>query len=354
MAEDMGEKTELPTPRRLEEAREKGQVPKSQDLSSAIDLIGGLIIIIVLGAFVAASLTSIMRLVLDPPNGLPSVDSMADLLRDVAMRGGLAVAPILGAVLVVGFISHFIQVGPLLTGEPLRPKFDRLDPIAGFKRTFGRRGLAKTVLNALKMVVVFVVAGLMLSGMVGEIAALPRLTPLAAFAVLGGHALRLLLTLLALLLAVGVIDYLFQRWQHTRDLKMTKEQVKDERRSMEGDPKVKAARQRMARQIALQRINQSVPRADVVVTNPTHFSIAIKYDADTMAAPRVVAKGADFLALRIRQVAAANRVPMVERPPLARALYAGCEVGREVPPEMYQAVAEVLAFVYRLEAEAAA
>ncbi|GJQ28162.1 MAG: flagellar biosynthetic protein FlhB [Phycisphaerae bacterium] len=354
MADDLGERTELPTPRRLEEAREKGQVPKSQDLASAVDLLGALIVLVLLGAFVAGSMVAMMRAVLDPASPLPTLDTLADLTREVAVRGGVAAAPILAAVVFLGVLSHFIQVGPLLTGDPLRPKWNRLSPIAGVKRILGPRGLVRTGLNSVKMIVVFVVSGLVLAGVVGELAALPRLTPLASLAVVGGHALRLALALLALLLGVGVLDYVFQRWQHTRDLRMTKEQVKDERRSMEGDPKVKAARQRMARQIALQRISQAVPQADVVVTNPTHFSVAIRYDAATMDAPRVVAKGADYLAMRIRQVAAANRVPMVERPPLARALFAGCEVGQEVPPEMYQAVAEVLAYVYRLEHEVAA
>ena len=158
----------------------------------------------------------------------------------------------------------------------------------------------------------------------------------------------LALKLAVLLLVLALLDYAFQRWQHERDLRMSKQEVKEDMKRMEGDPLVKQRRTRVARQLALQRIGQAVPNADVVVTNPTHFSVALKYDAKTMTAPKVIAKGADFLALRIRQIAVANGVPMVERKEIAQALYKTVEVGQEVPPQLYSAVAEVLAYVYRL------
>ena len=150
------------------------------------------------------------------------------------------------------------------------------------------------------------------------------------------------------LLVLGLLDYAFQRWQHEKDLRMSKQEVKEDMKRMEGDPLVKQRRTRIARQLALQRIGQAVPKADVVVTNPTHFSVALKYDSKTMTAPKVVAKGADFLAMRIRQIALANGVPLVERKEIAQALYKSVEVGQEVPPQLYNAVAEVLAYVYRL------
>lgn len=354
MPEDLGEKTEAPTSRRLEEAREKGQIAKSQDLASAIDLIGAALVILLLGAFVAGGMAEIVRRSLGEGDPLPDVESVSELVTQIGLRAGVAAAPVLAIVVVVGIISHLLQVGPHFTTQPLVPNFERLNPVAGFGRLFGRRNLVKTLVNSLKLILVLTVSYLVLQSAVEKVAAFPRLHLYGSLAVLGKLALQLAAWLLVLLLALGVVDYLFQRWQHTQDLRMTKEEVKDERRSMEGDPKVKAARARLARQIALQRINQAVPNADVVVTNPTHFSVALKYDEATMRAPKVIAKGADYLALRIRQVATINRVPMVERPPLARALYSGCEVGEEVPPELYQAVAEVLAYVYRLETEAAA
>lgn len=354
MPDDLGEKTELPTHRRLSEARERGQVARSQDLSSALDLIGAAIIVALLGAFITGSMVGLLRRVLEADGLSPDLSTIGDLIREIALRSAIALAPVLAAMAFIGFLSNFLQVGPLFTIDALRPKFERLDPFAGFARLFGRKNLVKTLLNAVKMAAVLGVGYLVLSDSLGKMVSLPRLELSGALFVIGQEALRITLYLLALLLILGLTDFLFQRWQHTQELRMTKEQVKDERRSMEGDPKVKAARARLARQIAVQRINQAVPEADVVVTNPTHYSVALRYDPLKGGAPRVVAKGVDYLAMRIRQVAANNRVPLVERPPLARALHAGCEVGQEVPPELYQAVAEVLAYVYRLENQAAA
>jgi flagellar biosynthetic protein FlhB len=352
VADDLGEKTEAPTPRRLAEAREMGQVAKSQDLASAIQLIGATILLIVIGAFIVGTLARIMRRVLEDTEA-PELGAVGGLAAEVALRGGLVLAPILGVTLLLGIIAHLVQVGPLFTTRPLVPKLDRLDPIAGLGRLFSKKNLMKAVVNSLKLIAVVGATWLVMRGAIGEVVSIPRLHLEGGLMVLGKVLAILAAVLLALLLILGVVDYLYQRWQHHQDLKMTKDSVKDERKSMEGDPKVKAARYRMARQIALQRINQAVPGADVVVTNPTHFAVALRYDEATMRAPRVVAKGADYLAMRIRLVAGVHAVPVVERPPLARALYAGCEVGQEIPAELYQAVAEVLAFVYRLEQEAA-
>jgi flagellar biosynthetic protein FlhB len=263
------------------------------------------------------------------------------------------VAPVLGLLFVLGIAAHVMQVGFIFTTQPLTPNLSRLNPVNGLGRLFNRRNLVKTLVNSLKLIVVTLVAYLYMSGTVQKIAALPALSVFAGVSVIGQIAMQLAIWLLAVLLIIGVVDWLYQRWQHTQDLKMTKDEVKDERRSMEGDPQVKGRRFKLMREMALQRINQAVPRADVIVTNPTHYSIAIEYDAKTMKAPRVVAKGVDHMAMRIRQVAMIHKVPIVERPPLARGLYYGVEVGQEVSPEFYQAVAELLAYVYRLERAAA-
>ena len=181
---------------------------------------------------------------------------------------------------------------------------------------------------------------------------MPLLSIINAVEIIADLMLIVALTVLAILILLAILDFLYQKWQTTQDLKMTKHEVKDERKSMEGNPEVRAKRMKMARQMAMQRLGRDVPDADVVVTNPTHVSVALKYDSEMMAAPRVVAKGADFVALRIRQIAATHGVPIVERPPLARALYARCEVGDEIPERDYEAVAEILAYVYRVSGEA--
>lgn len=354
MAEDVGERTEAPTSRRMSEARQRGQVAQSPDLTAAIDLIGVCILVIVFGAALVKAMGDIMQRVLGDAGSALRLDDLDQLLVSTAARAALACAPVLALVFAIGVAAHLMQVGLLFTTHGLMPDLNKINPIAGFGRLFGRRQMVKTIVNTGKLVIVLAVSWSLLRGLLEHVAALPRLGLWAALSLLGDMTLLLTKWLLAIMLIIGLADWLYQRWQLNQDLRMTKQEVQDERKSMDGDPKLKARRFKFARDIAMQRIGQAVPQADVVVTNPTHFSVAIKYDAKTMAAPRVVAKGADFLAMRIRQLALKNSVPMVERPPLARGLYASVEVGAEVPPEFYQAIAEVLAYVYRLNEEAAA
>ena len=251
----------------------------------------------------------------------------------------------------VAGIAQFLQVGWVLTTKPLKPNFGKLNPISGVKRLFSKRSLMKSILNSVKLVFVLAVAYAVIAGFVPKIIGLPALGAMQGMMLIARMLLALAIWLAAVLLVIGLIDWLYQKWQHAEDLKMTKQQVKDERRSMEGDPQIKGRRLRMMRDIVLQQIQANVPLADVVVTNPTHFAVALRYDAETMNAPRVVAKGADYMAQRIRLVAAASGVPIIERPPLARGLYFGAEPGQEISSEYYEAVAEILAYVYRLEGE---
>lgn len=355
MAEDMGERTEAPTARRRNEARNRGQVAKSQDLSAALDLIGALLVILTLGGMMSREGGFLMRRMLEELDGSIVEKTYEPALYLVAIQLAKILLPGLALLVLVGFASQYIQVGFNLTTEPLMPKFSRLNPLSGLGRLFGVRNAMKAGVNSFKVVLILIVGYQVIAGILPRLATLPMMTTAAAATVIGDAIVRLAIWLLVVLLVLGLIDWGYQKWQHTKDLRMTKADVKDERRSMEGDPQVKSARFKMAQKIAMQRINSAVPKADVIVTNPTHFSVAIKYDAQTMRAPKVVAKGADYLAFRIREVATRNAVPIVERPPLARALYAGVEVGHEVKPEHYQAIAEILAFVYRMdEAQTAA
>lgn len=354
MAEEMGERTEQPTARRLSEARGRGQVAKSQDLAAALDLIGGVLLVVFFGGSAITIMAAVMRRVLGDGIGNP-VDpaSIRAVLVSTGLQTAWVIGPGLGIMLLIGVLAHAGQIGWLFTTEPLAPKFTKLNPAAGFKRLFSTRNLVKTGVNIWKLAAIVVVATLVLRAQLPELLALPRLAMAPALYLLALKALELVLWLLPLLLAIGIIDWTYQRWQHTRDLRMTRQEVKDERRSSEGDPEVKRRRFRMAYEIAMQRIQQSVPRADVIVTNPTHYSVALRYDQATMHAPKVVAKGADHMAFRIRHVAARAGVPIVERAPLARAIYHSVEVGQEVSPDLYEAVAEVLAYVYRIAGRAA-
>lgn len=355
MAEELGERTEAPTGRRLNEARDQGRVAKSQDLSAAVDLIGGVILMAVLGAGLVKAMGVVMRHVLGQSGGegLLDIGAIGPLLNFSFGHAALALGPVLLILAGISLITQVLQVGWHFTLTPLQPKLNRLNFIAGFGRLLGRRNLVKALVDSVKLTVVLIVAFAYLSRNADGLAALPLLTMEAALWSIARMALELAAWLLIILLIIGIVDLTYQKWQFLQDMKMTRQEVKDERRSMDGDPQIKARRFRMARDIALQRIGQAVPKADVIVTNPTHFSVAIQYDADAMAAPRVVAKGADFMAMRIRQVAISCGVPIVERPPLARAIYYGVGVGHEVHPEHYQAVAEILAYVYRLQEQAA-
>lgn len=362
MAEDMGERSEQPTGKRLSDARGNGQVPKSPLLSAAIDLIGAVIIIAVFGGWFVRSLSELMRQGLDgrasmsataPQTGLGGPaglnwDSTEPLLLESARHAMFIAVPVLLLMFVVAFLAQFLQVGWLFTLKPLQPKLSRLNPVSGVKRLFSKRTLVKTLVNLLKLAAMVFIAHTVVRINEPAIVSMPMLDPGPAMVLAGRIMLEMCLWMLAFMLVLALIDYTYQRWQHKQDLRMTKQEVKDEFRSMEGDPQIKGRRLRMARQIAMQRMQAAVPQADVVVTNPTHFAVALKYDGDKMGAPVVVAKGADLLAMRIRQIATMHGVPIVEKPPLARALYHEAPVGRQISPEFYQAVAEVLAYVYRL------
>lgn len=355
MAEELGERTEQPTARRRSETRNRGQVAKSQDLGSAIDLFGSLLMLLFLGAPLAGSLAGIVRHLLDARtsgHGLRAQE-VGGYAWWAAAQAGAAVLPLFLVAVLFSALSQFVQVGWLLTAYPLKPKLDKLSPLKGVKKIFSKRSAVKTGVNIVKLVLVAGAAAFVIRRNFHEASGLPLLEVAGAAALIGRMLLELCAWLLVLMLLMGLLDYVYQRWQHTQDMRMTKQEVKDEHRAMEGDVDTKGRRLRMARQMLLQRMQQTVPTADVIVTNPTHYSVALKYDGERMRAPRVVAKGVDEVAIRIRQIAAVHGVPIVEKPPLARALYHHVDVGREVSPQFYEAVAEVLAYVYRLAGRAA-
>lgn len=355
MAEDLGERTEQPTSKRLTDARQRGQVARSQDLAAALELLVAALFLAAAGGGGVIVLTQLVRRSLsgDTPGDMLDVDAAGPVLAWTATQVAIVLVPLLGVMFLAAVLAAVVQFGWLFTTHPLVPRLDRLNPLTGFRRLFGVRNTVRSGVNIVKLVLVSVVAGMVLMRRLPELAALPALDGLKAMLATGLAAAELVAWLLAVFLAIGLADFAYQRWQHHRDLRMTRQEVRDERRAVEGDPDVRARRLRMARQIALQRIRHAVPRAHVVVVNPTHVAVALRYDAERMRAPRVVAKGADELAWRIREVAVAAGVPVVQRPLLARALYVGVEVGQEIAPQFYEAVAEVLAFVYRLRGQAA-
>ncbi|MEM6749892.1 MAG: flagellar biosynthesis protein FlhB [Planctomycetota bacterium] len=350
------ERTEDATPRRKSEARRDGNVARSTDLTAAFTLLAGVLLLWLFGERVLTGMARPVRVMLSggfaDHRVLP--ESLSGMGWALLHLLAWAVGPLMLCVAAVALMGSLGQVGLMLTGKPLVPKFSKLNPIAGAKNLVNLRALVRFGMSLGKLVAVAGGAALLISMEIEAIAAMSALSARDGFLAMFEMVLRLSLKLAVLLLILGVIDYSYQKFQHSQDLKMTKDDVKKEMKDMDGDPQVKQRRARVARQLAMQRVQHAVPGADVVVTNPTHFAVALKYDADRMRAPKIVAKGADLVALRIRQVAAAHGVPLVERKPLARALYHGVEVGQEVPPEHYAAVAEILAYVYRLAESAAA
>ncbi|MCH8152456.1 MAG: flagellar biosynthesis protein FlhB [Planctomycetes bacterium] len=350
MAEDLGERSEEATPKRRLEAREEGNVARSQDLAGGLLLLAATVILWAAVWPMLGRFKTVLEAVLDGDTLGNPVDpaqamTVVEYVAAAGVRIGLPLLLITGA---VAFLTHFSQVGWLFAPKAVMPKLSKLNPMNGLKRIFGISGLVKVSLDTLKVALVITVAVVTMMQYREQIVVLPYLSVMQCLAESAKMMLDLALRLIAILLILGVFDLLFQRWKHKQDLKMTKHQVKDELKQTEGDPETKRRRMRMQQQIAMQRVASAVPKADVVVTNPEHVSVAIQYDAQRMNAPTVIAKGADYLALRIRQIALLRGIPVVQRPPLARALYRQVDVGQEVPPDFYKVVAEILAFVYQL------
>ena len=353
MAENDAEKTEAPTPRRRQEARDEGRIARSQDLTASLLLVGLTILLGQTGARVFDALKRLLAAALSGDLAFEGLQDAVRLLLGICVRMFIAMAPLLIGTLALAIFANAIQVGFHPSLKKITPKVS-FNPLAGIKRLIGGgRGPMQFVMNLLKLLMVAFVAYTGVHGKVWTIIALANNDDVwTIFGVAATMVYDITLRIGIVLLLLALADYAFQKWKIEKELKMTKQEVKEEMKRMDGDPKIKQRRRQIQLQRAQQRIKQSVPTADVIVTNPTHFAIALKYDKDNMHAPRVVAKGGDFLAMKIREIAAEHGIPIIERPPLARALYKLCDVGSEIPEEFYSAVAEILAYVYELTGKA--
>ena len=347
--ESLQEKTEEPTPRRREEARQRGQVPKSREVAAVAVLSGGLLAFFVGGSYMVGQMMVVYRHFLH--FGPPRLDLKAaeEILWVAVTLGMKAVFPVVLLVFVLAFLSLYLQVGGVVAWEALQPKWERINPLEGFKRLFSLPSLVELLKSIFKIVIIGLVSYFVISGEKERILLLAGQGVEHVGRELFAMARGLLLKVLFALLALALLDFLFQRWETERHLRMTKEELKEEMKQTEGDPWVKSRIRQIQRSMAQKRMMSEVPKADVIITNPQHLAVAIKYELGEMPAPQVLVKGAGFLALKIREVAEAHGVPIVENPPLAQALYREVEEGEYIPQELYQAVAEVLAFVYRLK-----
>jgi flagellar biosynthetic protein FlhB len=350
MADNDQEKTEQATPKRERESREEGQVIHSKEVSSALVLLGAIVAFYAAGSWMVHRMAGVMQRYL---GGMGAIslrdDSLQTLVFNVMTDFALIVAPVMLATLVLGVAASVFQVGFTFSTKSLTPKFSKLNPIRGIGRLFSMRSSVDVVKALAK---ILVLGGLAYSLIQGQTQALPLLIQMDVmdiWAFIGRVSLRICLYTFLAMAAIACLDYLFQWWQHQKDLRMTKQEIKEESRQAEGDPKVKSRIRSIQLEMSRRRMMDGVPDATVVITNPTHLAIALKYDSKNMQAPKVVAKGAGFIAEKIKEIAKSNRIPVVENKPLARAMFKAADVGAYIPLEMYRAVAEILAYVYRLK-----
>ena len=347
--QDQSEKTEEPSAKKLEEAHEKGQVPKSQDVGHWFMLLGMTLVVGIFSASAGADIARIIRRFLEQPH-LIALDQGALLqdLRDLLGELIAVLAPILLLLAIMGIAGNVLQHRPVLTAERLKPKFSKVSPLGGFKRQFSLRNLVDFLKGILKITIVAVIIGVLIWPKVDYLPQMVSFDMVQILRTVRDLSLVMLVGVLSVVTVIAAADYLYQRWEHTKSLRMSKQELKDEFKQAEGDPQIKARIRALRQERSRKRMMAAVPDADVVVTNPTHYAVALKYDADTMNAPMVVALGQDAIALKIREIAEENDVAIVENPPLARALYASADLDQEIPVEHYQAVAEIISYVMRL------
>lgn len=343
------EKTEQPSQRRIDQAREKGQVARSRELSTFAVLLAGGGVLWSMGATLTQSMVELVRdgLVLDREMVYDSA-LMIPRLYDLAMGALIAFLPFLLAVMLAAAFSPLLLNGWLFSVEALQPKFSKLNPIAGLGRMFSRTALVELVKALAKASLVGGVGAWVIWSNLDAVMALGLQNPVASIPAMGQLIGEGVMVIIGAMLLIVMIDVPFQLWDHNKKLMMTKEEVRQENKETEGDPMVKGRIRQLQREAARRRMMSAIPTADVVVTNPTHYSVALKYNENGKGAPEVVAKGSHLLALRIREIAKEHHVPILEAPPLARALHKYTDLGETIPEALYTAVAEVLAYVYRL------
>jgi flagellar biosynthesis protein FlhB len=349
--EDESQKVFDATPRKLQQAREKGDVAKSQDVATALILIAAAAVFIGFGGWIAATLMADMRIFFEQPHAL-AVDGGAAvrLGLDVSLKSGLVLAAAFAAMTIAALAGHLMQAGLLFTTEKMKPKLQKINPISGFKRLFGGEALIQFLKTTIKVAVLSIICWLILAPRWNEAEALVSMEPVALLPFTLEILAQLLFLLLIVVAIVAAADYAIQRFHWLKRNKMSKQELKDEYRQTEGDPMVKAKLRQIRMERGRQRMMAEVPNATVVITNPTHYAIALRYDPARDGAPVCVAKGVDRVALKIREVAGEHEVPIVEDPPLARALHASVEIDDPIPVEHYQAVAKIIGVILSVAA----
>ena len=349
-----GEKTEPATAKKLKDARDEGKVAKSRELNSAFDLIVLFLFLKIFVSFVGEKFIDIFSYIYENMpdfvkinEGGLSVQAVAGLIASVTLKSLLIMLPFMAFGFVVTLLVSIVQVGWKVSTKPMKPELSKLNPLNGFKRIFSKDSLFELVKSILKIVIIIYIAYTSIKDNANDLFALYDLGLNQAVALVGTLIINTGIKISIVYLVIGLADFIYQKHKFNEDMKMTKQEVKDEYKNTEGDPQIKGRQRRKMQEVSQKRMMQDVPKADVVITNPTHFAVALKYEAKVSSAPVVLAKGEDYLAQKIKEVARENKIEIVENKPLARMLYHNVDVGAEIPPELYQAVAEVLAAVYK-------
>jgi flagellar biosynthesis protein FlhB len=344
-----GERTEEPSQRRLQEAREHGQVPRSRELTNFASMIGGSVLLIATGGGTATRMSQLMRHSMEiDPSRLADTQSMSASLGEAALMGVGAILPLFAALLALILLASIALGGWNFSPSALVPDFTRMSPFAGIKRLLGLRGVTELGKALLKCVLVGGVAAAVMAWLFRDVMALGHMEPRAAIGRGAGLLSWAFAWLCGSLALVAIVDVPLQLFQYKRSLRMTRQELRDEAKEHDGRPEIKQRIRQMQRMFAQRRMMHKVPTADVVIVNPTHFAVALKYDANRMRAPQVVAKGVDLVAQSIRRIAEEHRVPVFESPKLARALYRSTDLNREIPAGLYLAVAQVLSYIFRI------
>ena len=351
-----GEKTEEPTSKKLDDARKEGQVAKSKEIGNAFSLLALFLVMkLYLGTMGTRFIEVFSAVYQQIPDvskmyngGLP-VASLHVLIRGMMFQILVIMAPVLLIGVAIAIICDVAQVKWKPTTKPLQPKFSKLNPMKGFGRIFSHNSLVELLKSVLKLALIGYMVYSYLKDKISNIFLLYDITLNQAIGMIGEIVVDLGIRIAAIYMIIAFLDFGYQKWKFHEDMKMTKQEVKDEYKNQEGDPQIKGKQRQRMQEASRRRMMQQLPQADVVITNPTHYAVAIKYDPQVYDAPYVIAKGADYLAQKIRETAKEHHIEIVENKPLARMLYANVDVGSVVPPELYQAVAEVLAFVYHLQ-----
>ena len=355
-----GEKTEQPTSKKLTDARKEGKVAKSKEVVNGVALLGFFLGLRMFLGFAGLRLESIFRwiygIIPDVANmngrGM-TVETITMIFRSLLGRAIIILLPFLIIGFLTGFVANLVQVGWKPTAKPLQPKLSKFNPVSGFKRIFSKQSIVNLLMALAKLFLIFYIAYTSIKGQAKALFVLYDIDLKLALSLIYKIIVDTGIKISIIYIVLGFIDYGYQWWKFREDMKMTKQEVKDEYKNTEGNPEIKGQQKRRMMESSRRRMMKNVPQADVVITNPTHIAVAILYDNTIDEAPRVVAKGEDYLAAKIKEIASENGVPIMENKPLARALYATVEIDEVIPPELYQAVAEILAVVYTQKNKAA-